>query len=114
MVLANASAGDANRLARARSLAANAIAASQTFRIPKSIAPDEWDKICRRLTSQAHAALGLVANADGDLTKAIGEFETAIALAPVPDATHFYRLGVLYRAKAIFRQRCAICGVPRN
>jgi tetratricopeptide (TPR) repeat protein len=99
VVLANAAAGDANRLARAQSLAQKAIAVSKSFRIPKSIAPSEWDAMCRRLTSHAHDALGLVANARGDLTNAIGEFENAIALAPAPDATQYYRLGVLYRVK---------------
>ena len=29
---------------------------------------------------------------------AIREFETAVSLAPAPDATQIYRLGVLYRA----------------
>jgi tetratricopeptide (TPR) repeat protein len=103
MVLANLSVALANgtsdpkRLERAEVYARKVIELSKSFRIPKSIGPEEWARIDAQLNSQANAALGLVANQRGDITGAIREFETAIALAPAPDATQYYRLGVLYR-----------------
>jgi tetratricopeptide (TPR) repeat protein len=42
--------------------------------------------------------LGLVAYKRGDIVGAIREFETAVRLAPAPDAAQYYRLGMLYRA----------------
>lgn len=98
VVLANAT-SDPSRLARARELARNVIETSKSFRIPKSISPDEWDRIDRRLNSQAHVALGLLANTRGDLTTAVREFDNAIALAPSPDASQYYRLGMLHLAE---------------
>ena len=96
VVLANGT-GDPNRLDRSTTYARKVIALSGTFRIPKSISPGEWAEISARVKSQAHAALGLVDNQRGDEIGAIREFETAIALAPSPDATQYYRLGMLYR-----------------
>lgn len=96
VVLANAT-KDPKRLERAIACARKAIELSKSFHIPKSITPGEWSEIDGRVNSQAHAALGLVDNQRGDGSGAIREFETAIALAPSPDATQYYRLGVLYR-----------------
>ncbi len=96
LVLANAT-SDPARLAGARQNALKVIELSKNFRVPKSMPPQEWDRICGQLNSRAHAALGLVENANGRTQAAIREFETAVALAPVPDATQYYRLGLLYR-----------------
>ncbi len=96
VVLANAT-SDSKRLARAKEYGLKVIALSKSFRAPRFISPEEWERTSARLNSQAHSALGLVANAEGRLADAIREFETAIALAPSPDATQCYRLGVLYR-----------------
>jgi tetratricopeptide (TPR) repeat protein len=97
VVLANGT-SDAKRLARAEEYARKVIALSKTFRLPRSITPQEWAQTDGRLQSQAHAALGLVANQRGEIKEAIREFEAAVALAPAPDATQIYRLGILYRA----------------
>lgn len=96
-VLANG-AHDAKRLARAEECARRVIAVTATLRIPKFISPAEWESSSSRWNSQAHAALGMVANARGDTSAAIREFETAVAMAPGPDGTQYYRLGLLYRA----------------
>lgn len=96
VVLANAT-SDPKRLERSRIYARKVIELSKSFRIPKSISPGEWAEIDARVNSQAHAALGLIDNQRGDKSGAIREFETAIALAPSPDATQYYRLGMLYR-----------------
>jgi tetratricopeptide (TPR) repeat protein len=110
VVLANGT-SDPKQLERATMYARKVIELSLSFRIPKSITPREWAEINARVNSQAHAALGLVDNRRGDTRAAIREFETAIALAPSPDATQYYRLGLLYRvagriaeAKAEFRR----------
>jgi len=87
---------DAKRLARAEMYARKAIELSTSMRLPKFIHPDEWEQINARVNSQAHAALGLVANQRGAIQHAIQEFETAVKLAPEPDATQYYRLGLLY------------------
>lgn len=97
VVLANGT-RDAQRLARAAEAAERVIAGTKTLRLPRSISPTEWERLSARLKSLAHAALGLVANARGDLTTAVRQFELAVAWAPVPDASHHYRLGLLYRA----------------
>jgi tetratricopeptide (TPR) repeat protein len=95
VVLANGT-RDAKRLAHAETYARKVIELSTSIRLPKFIRPDEWEHIDARLNSQAHAALGLVANQRGDIPSAIHEFEAAIKLAPEPDATQYYRLGLLY------------------
>jgi tetratricopeptide (TPR) repeat protein len=96
MVLANGT-SDADRLDRSAMYARKVIAVSESFRVPKFISPGEWAEIKARVNSQAHAALGLVDNQNGDVRVAIKEFETAISMAPSPDATQYYRLGMLYR-----------------
>jgi tetratricopeptide (TPR) repeat protein len=96
VVLANAT-SDAQRLDQSTRYARRVIELSKSFRIPKSISSSEWAETDARVNSQAHAALGLVDNQRGDQSGAIREFETAIGLAPSPDATQYYRLGVLYR-----------------
>jgi tetratricopeptide (TPR) repeat protein len=96
MVLANGT-SDSNRLDRATTYARKVITLAGSFRIPKSISPREWAEISAHVNSQAHSALGLVDNQRGDKIGAIREFETAIALAPSPDASQYYRLGMLYR-----------------
>ncbi len=48
--------------------------------------------------SEAHAALGLIAYKQGDIRKAIQEFERAVKMNPSPDPAQDYRLGVLYQA----------------
>jgi tetratricopeptide (TPR) repeat protein len=96
VVLANGT-SDPKRLERSMTYARKVIELSISFRIPKSITPREWAEINARINSQAHAALGLVDNQRGNVRAAIHEFETAIALAPSPDATQYYRLGLLYR-----------------
>ncbi|HWC00180.1 MAG TPA: tetratricopeptide repeat protein, partial [Bryobacteraceae bacterium] len=96
-VLANGT-REEKRLARAEECARRAIAVAATLRVPRFIPPAEWEESSARWNSQAHAALGLVANARGDTATAIAEFEKAIAQAPHPDGTQYYRLGLLYRA----------------
>ena len=96
VVLANGT-SNPKRLERSGIYARKVIELSISFRIPKSITPREWAEINARVNSQAHAALGLVDNQAGNVRAAIREFETAIALAPSPDATQYYRLGLLYR-----------------
>jgi tetratricopeptide (TPR) repeat protein len=89
---------DVNRLSRAQQYAARLLSLLESFKVPKWIPPDQWDEIESGLKSRAHAALGLVANGRGDLTGAIRQFEEAVKIAPAPDATHYYRLGLLYLA----------------
>jgi tetratricopeptide (TPR) repeat protein len=95
-VLANGT-RDTRRLERSETYARKVIELSKSIRLPKFITPDEWARTSAHLNSQAHVALGLVANQRDDVKGAIREFEAAIALAPEPDATQYYRLGVLYR-----------------
>src|SRR5262249_41265072 len=93
-VLANGS-KDPERLARAELYARKAIGLSRSLKIPKFISPREWAEIEARVNSRAHAALGLVANHRQDPKAAMLEFELAVKLAPEPDPTQHYRLGLL-------------------
>jgi tetratricopeptide (TPR) repeat protein len=97
VVLANQT-SDPARLVRADVLARKAIGLCGLIRLPRSIRLEEWERTSASLQSQAQAALGLVANHRGDVAGAVRAFEAAIALAPEPDATQYYRLGMLYRA----------------
>jgi tetratricopeptide (TPR) repeat protein len=97
LLLANG-ARDPARLNRAEQCARKLLELVKGFRLPKWIPPRQWLEDQARLCSQAHAALGLVANQRGQISVAIREFETAVSLAPAPDATQIYRLGVLYHA----------------
>jgi tetratricopeptide (TPR) repeat protein len=96
-VLANG-AKDPERLARAEQYARKAIELSKSLKIPRLVSPREWAALDARLNSSAHAALGLVANQRHETQAAIREFEFAVRLAPEPDPTQHYRLGLLYRA----------------
>jgi tetratricopeptide (TPR) repeat protein len=87
---------DPQQLARAEGYARSELNLSRSIRVPKRISPKEWDEIQGRLSSTAHAALGLVAYKRGDIAGAIQKFETAVKLAPVPDPAQYYRLGMLY------------------
>ena len=89
---------DAQRLTRAERYARRVLEISKNFRVPRWMASRDWEDLRARLQSQAHAALGLVANQRSETQRAIQQFETAIALAPSPDATQYYRLGLLYKA----------------
>ena len=89
---------DPQQLVRAEEYARKMLEALKTFTFPKSIPPQECERIEGRLRSEAHAALGLVAFKQGKIAQAIHEFETATSLAPTPDPTQYYRLGMLYRA----------------
>ncbi len=91
-------ASDPQRLDQADRYAHQTLQALKSFTVPKWILPDNWEKIAGHLKSEAHAALGLVAYKRGEIPQAIQEFETAIDLAPVPDATQYYRLGRLYQS----------------
>jgi tetratricopeptide (TPR) repeat protein len=92
------STSDQQQLARAERYARRELELSTNIRIPKRISPREWEEIQGRQNSTAHATLGLVAYKRGNTAGAIHEFETAVKLAPVPEAAHYYRLGMLYRA----------------
>jgi len=88
---------DRQQLARAEHYARRELELSTTIRIPKTIPLTDWDEISGQQNSTAHATLGLVSYKRGDIAGAIKEFETAVKLAPVPDAAQYYRLGKLYR-----------------
>jgi tetratricopeptide (TPR) repeat protein len=92
------STSEQQQLARAERYARRELELSRTIRIPKRISPKEWAEMQGRQNSTAHAALGLVAYKRGNITGAIQEFETAVKLAPAPEAAHYYRLGMLYEA----------------
>jgi len=89
---------DPQQLARAEGYARRELEVSKSIRVPKRISPREWDEIQGHLGSIAHATLGLVIYKRGEVAEAVREFETAVKLAPVPDPTQIYRLGMLYRA----------------
>lgn len=93
------STSEQQQLARAERYARRELELSRTLRVPKKISPKEWGEIQGRQNSTAHAALGLVAYKRGNIGGAIQEFETAVKLAPAPDAAHYYRLGMLYRMR---------------
>ncbi len=85
--------------ARAEEYATRALRLVEAYRLPRSLPPAEWDRLKRALQSQAHAALGLAAVKQDRVPAAVAEFETAVSMAPEPDASQIYRLGKLYRAQ---------------
>lgn len=89
---------DPQQLIRAEEYARMMLKALETFHVPKWIPPQQWEKTEGHLKSEAHAALGLVAYKQGKIAQAIHEFETATSVAPAPDPSQYYRLGMLYRA----------------
>ena len=101
--------------ARAEEYAGRALRLVEAYRLPRSLPPAEWDRLKRTLQSQAHAALGLSAVKRDRIADALAEFETAVSLAPEPDASQIYRLGKLYRtagripeARLRFQQAAAL------
>ena len=95
---------DPQQLVRAEEDARKLLETLETFKVPKWISPQDWEKTEALLRSKAHAALGLVAYKRGEITQAIYEFETATRVAPAPDPTQYYRLGMLYRASGKKRE----------
>lgn len=89
---------DPQQLRQAEDYAHKTLEELKAFTVPKWIPPQKWETIEGRLRSEAHVALGLVAYKRGGLQQAIGEFETAIELAPAPEPAQYYRLGMLYQA----------------
>lgn len=86
------------RLLLAQHYAQKALTTLKTFRVPKRISPREWNKIQRRVQSEVHATLGLVAYKNGDTASAIREFQISVNLAPTPNPAQYYQLGLLYEA----------------
>ncbi|HLI34709.1 MAG TPA: tetratricopeptide repeat protein [Terriglobia bacterium] len=89
---------DSQHLAQAERDARKEIEISEKLHIPRWILPNEWDRNRSAIDSEAHAALGLIAYKQGNIRKAIQEFEMAIKMNPSPDPAQDYRLGVLYQA----------------
>ena len=87
---------DPQRLTTAEGYAHKLLESLPAFKVPRSVLPQDWQREQGQLQSQAHAALGLIAYKRGQTPEAIQEFETATRLAPNPDATQYYRLGLLY------------------
>lgn len=109
---------DAAALVRADADARRVLELVDVIRIPRTTSPAQWARLRSSLEAKAHTALGLVAF-KRDLPKdAVAEFETAARLAPEPDPTLYYRLGLAYRitgesAKAVeMLQRAARTGDP--
>ena len=99
---------DPQQLIRAEEYARKMLEALETFKVPKWIPPQKWQKTEDHLRSEAHAAIGLVAYKRGEIAQAIHEFETASSVAPAADATQYYRLGMLYRVsgKSLKLSKC--------
>lgn len=83
-------------LAQARTYATNALAAIDKTRLPREMPLEQWEAEKKRMQAQAHETLGVVALDEADVPAAIHEFETAIALQPVPDGAAYLRLGLAY------------------
>jgi tetratricopeptide (TPR) repeat protein len=90
---------DPERLSRAEALATQALKLLRSFRVSRFVPLDEWEKTQAQLRSNAHAALGLVAFRRNQIDTATREFESAVALAPDPDPSQYFRLGSLYLAR---------------
>jgi tetratricopeptide (TPR) repeat protein len=87
------------RIERAEALARRSLELLTAFHPPRRVSLEDWQRAERKVKSQCHSALGMVAYKRGRTDDAIREFETAVALGPEPDAVQYYRLGLLYRAK---------------
>jgi tetratricopeptide (TPR) repeat protein len=109
------STSDPQQLTRAEHYARQVLDLSQTIVIPKKISPQEWQETRTRLTSTAHAALGIIAYKEGNSLAAIRELETAVGSESSSNPAHYYRLGLLYettgnRVKTIEMLRRAAAG----
>lgn len=99
--LANAAMQRADRdalRAQAQSYANRALAGIEKTHAPRQMPLEEWQAEKRTMQANAHETLGVVALDRADAATAIQEFETAVALQPVPEGAQFLRLGVAYAA----------------
>ncbi len=94
---------DPARISRAHGYAQRVLDLLTAFRPPRRIPLEEWERVEKKLKSQCHSALGMVAFKRGLVDESIREFETAVSLAPEPDAVQYYRLGLLYQSKGNLR-----------
>ena len=85
-------------LDRAESYATRALAVMERNKIPRSIRLEEWKRFRAGMASEAHEALGHIAAKRGQIERAMGEFELAVELNPVPDGRQLFRLGAAYAA----------------
>lgn len=85
-------------LDRAESYATRALAVMKRKEIPRSIRLEEWKGFRAGMASEAHEALGHIAAKRGQIERAMGEFELAVELNPVPDGRQLFRLGAAYAA----------------
>ncbi len=87
---------DDPRLAQAQRYALLVFQGLDKTRLPRSISPQRWQELRRNMEASAHEALGHVAVKQGNLPKAVSEFEKATEKNPNPEGSQFYRLGAAY------------------
>ncbi len=83
-------------LMQARTYASEALAAIDKTKLPREMPLEQWQAEKSRMQAQAHETLGVVDLDEADVTGAIHEFETAVALQPTPEGAAFLRLGLAY------------------
>jgi tetratricopeptide (TPR) repeat protein len=64
-----------------------------------SIPDEDWMKYKKSAMSQTHEAIGMVAFVRKDYPKAEAAFKSAAEVSPEPEATVFYRLGMVYSSQ---------------
>jgi tetratricopeptide (TPR) repeat protein len=95
--MANRAAGRPDRtqlLSQAESYARRALGGVEKIRVPRELSIEQWNIRKHEMQAEAHGVLGVVAFQRGQFQPAIGEFETAISLAPRPEGVQFLRLGL--------------------
>jgi tetratricopeptide (TPR) repeat protein len=88
---------DDRRLAFAESYTKRALELMQTYRPPRTVALDEWERARNGMQARMHATFGQIAFKRGELAAALKEFEAAESIMPSPDPSILYRLAKLYR-----------------
>ena len=85
-------------LMRADKYCRQVLASVETARAPRTMTIEAFEAEKQSIRHQAHQTLGVIAIEQGKPKVAVSEFQTAIALAPIPEGSDYFRLGVALQA----------------
>ena len=84
----------AKLLGQAEEYARRILIAVNEIKPPRQIPLEQWETTKRGMQSRAHEVLGVVAVDRNQPAIAADEFKTAIHLAPAPEGSQYFRLGI--------------------
>jgi len=84
----------AELLAEAQAWASSALTALDKTKAPRQWPLEKWMAEKKRMQTEAHETLGVIALDEADSATAVREFQAAVDLQPAPDGARFLRLGL--------------------